>query len=446
MHEVATNTFSDNLNLPKIQPRGGRSTVGRQIELWEKLTNAGADVLPLTIDSNTRLGNLDKASELYKIATQTSQETLNGFPLLSIPVNQTKEMMQEATLPVSLRHGTPLPLSLVNRALEIGVSEVEGGPISYTLPYSRDANILKCLENWRSAEFACRDSSQKTGFKIIRESFGVLTACLVPPSQAIISGLLETTFTLEFDGGIPMVSFGATGCEYQDSATISAFRYLLPWWLDTIEKPAPECLIAFHQWMGPFPLGKKESIEIIHSGTVIASKNRCHKIVTKTIEEAHGVPTPAINSEAVKLVRKIIQEENSRKNLEQRLDKRVEEEHAMLVSEVKKQMLNLLKSGRDVFTLILESINLGYIDPPFAPHTATRGNLKTIRAEDGSIRVSRDNPGRHSETFLNYESKFLSGKGLWKDYSADEISRFIAWPSQPTNQVENMNLEGVDIS
>ena len=104
----------------------------------------------------------------------------------------------------------------------------------------------------------------------------------------------------------------------------------------------------------------------------------------------------------------------------------------MLISEVKKQMLDLLKSGRDIFSLILESINLGYIDPPFAPHIATRGNLKTIRAIDGSIRVSLDHPGQHSEQFLNYESRFLKGKGLWKDYSSDEIARFIAWPSQPS--------------
>jgi methylaspartate mutase epsilon subunit len=442
-NEVA-HTYSNTLSLPKIQPRGGRSTVSLQIELWNKLTIAGADILPLTIDSNTRLGNLDKAYELYQIALQTSQEALNGFPLLSIPTNQIKEMMQEAKLPVSLRHGTPLPLNLINRALEVGVSEVEGGPISYTLPYSRDANILSCLENWKSAEFACRDSSQKTGVKIIRETFGVLTACLVPPSQAIVSSLLETTFTLEFEGGIPMASFGATGCEYQDSATINAFRILLPWWLDVIKKPSHECLIAFHQWMGPFPLGKLESIEIIQSGTVIASKNNCHKIVTKTIEEAHGVPTPSINSEAVRLVKKIISEEKSGFSINHGFDGAVEEESAMLVSEVKKQMLALLGSEYDIFSLILESINLGYIDPPFAPHVATRGNLRTIRAHDGSIRVSRDYSGQHSETYLAYESKFLKGKGLWKDYSADQIATFIAWPSQPARQSDLFNFEGVD--
>jgi methylaspartate mutase epsilon subunit len=446
MGESVANIYSVSLGLPKVQPRGGRSTVSLQSELWQKLANAGADILPLTIDSNTRLGKIDKASELYEMALKTSQETLNGFPLLSIPRNQVREMLQEVNLPVSLRHGTPLPLNLVRRALDVGVSEVEGGPISYTLPYSRDVNLLRCLEDWKLTEFECRNSSEKSGIKIIRESFGVLTACLVPPSQALISGLLETTFTLEFDGGIPMVSFGATGCEYQDSATISAFRILLPWWLDLIGEPEQECFVAFHQWMGPFPLGKSESIEIIRSGTIIATRNNCHKIVTKTIDEAHGVPTPAINSEAVKLVKRIISEESGLAKIDQSHDGAVKEECAMLVLEVKKQMLELFKLGRDVFTLILESIDLGYVDPPFSPHVATRGNLRTIRAEDGSIRVSRDNPGRHSETFLAYEANFLKGKGLWKDYSSDEISKFIAWPCYSSVKNESLNLEGVDLS
>jgi methylaspartate mutase epsilon subunit len=89
--------YYENLTSPLVQPRGGRSTVLEQSKLWLALADAGADILPLTIDSKTRLGQLESAAIAYDTATRTRTETLNGFPLLSVPISEAKEMILATT-------------------------------------------------------------------------------------------------------------------------------------------------------------------------------------------------------------------------------------------------------------------------------------------------------------------------------------------------------------
>ena len=219
-----------NKNLPLIQPRGGRSNEILQGQLWNDLELAGCDVLPLTIDSKTRLGQIKLASEAYDKSKSTGSETLNGFPLLSVPINVAEELVSSTRLPVSLRHGTPYAFDLIERAIKVGIREIEGGPLSYSLPYSRDSNLEKVIDSWRLSEILCSNSD----FRVVRETFGILTACLVPPLQAILVNVLECAFIDKYQSGLPMASFGSTGSSYQDIATIEAFRIIYPWFRELI--------------------------------------------------------------------------------------------------------------------------------------------------------------------------------------------------------------------
>lgn len=413
----------ENTTVPLIQPRGGRSTALEQIKLWNALTEAGADVLPLTIDSKTRLGQIQSASDAYEQALRTGSETLNGFPLLSVPIEHARELINQAALPVSLRHGTPLAEQLVNQALEAGVSEVEGGPLSYSLPYSRNVDLIDAIESWRRVETLCKASEKS----IVRENFGILTACLVPPMQAVITNVLECAFTQEFSGGIPMASFGATGNRIQDLASVMAFKVAFEWFLDMRSLKAVSPLIAFHHWMGPFPVEESESLLIIKSGTLIAREMNADKVVTKTVVEAKGIPTIESNSSSVRLVRNILGEADFENKTSAGEFDLVREEVEFLFAELKIQLGYLNRVSKNMEELLLNSVIMGFVDPPFAPHRSCLGKLKSLRAADGSIRICRDFPGRNSENFIARENSIL--KKDWMSCSSDDIASDIQYPN-----------------
>ena len=407
---------------PKIQPRGGRTTIEEQLKLWRALAQSGADVLPLTIDSKTRLGQIAQATDAYIKGLATKIETLNGFPLLSVPVEEAKEMLNEAPLPVSLRHGTPMSFDLVKRALEVGVDEIEGGPLSYSLPYSRDTDLKKVIESWMQVETICAKQDQP----IVRENFGILTACLVHPLQTIITNVLECAFTHELAGGIPMASFGATGNRLQDLSSIQAFKKTFSWYLDVRGLSNIKPLIAFHHWMGPFPIEENQSRKIIIDGTSIAYQARADKVVTKTTAEAKGVPTIESNCEAVRLVSGFLKDKVKTNPHDEVSTDEMSEESEILFTEAKLQLGSLIKDSTVLPEIMLNSVKLGYVDPPFAPHRSCAKQFRALRAANGSIRVCKDYAGKCSSSFISREHSILQKE--WKNCSADAIAQDIKFP------------------
>lgn len=408
----------------KIQPRGGRSTIPGQIQLWKDLSAAGADILPLTIDSNTRLQKLDQAKRLYNQAISTGVETLNGFPLLSVSLEEAQNLINESGKPVSLRHGTPFASKLVERALSAGVSEVEGGPLTYSLPYSRDTDLVSVISDWEVSEKLCAHYSRETGQKIIRESFGVLTACMVHPIQALLVGAIEAAFTETYAGGIPMASFGSTGSALQDEATVRAFRRVIPWWFNLLGINSDGAQVAFHHWMGPFPLDSAQARSIIEKNTVTAKNVMADKVVTKTVDEALGIPTNTSNADAVRLVKGILETPL----LNVGVTREVEEESQFLEAEVVSQLERLAKESSDIREIVLASVAKGFVDPPFSPHNSAIGAFKAIRANDGTLRVSSDFCGNTSADFVRREAAILGSRSKWSQFSADEIAQQIKWP------------------
>ncbi len=68
---------------------------------------AGVDVLPLTIDSNTRLNDYEMAKKMLALSEESDENMLNGYPLINHGYRTTREMVTHFKTPISLRHGTP---------------------------------------------------------------------------------------------------------------------------------------------------------------------------------------------------------------------------------------------------------------------------------------------------------------------------------------------------
>lgn len=364
-----------------VQPRGGFPTYEKQFALYEFFVKANVDVLPLTIDSNTRLNDYATAKKMLRLSEANEVDMLNGYPLVNHGYRSTRKMMTHFNHPVSLRHGTPDARLLIEIAIASGIFEIEGGPITYLLPYSKNFPLDKAFLYWKYVERVCADYSTLNK-PINRESFGPLTATLVPPSITIVIQLLEMLLSLEEGVKSFSVSFAQQGSMIQDIVTGTVTRKLADHYAAQIGADDAVINLVYHQWMGAFPMNRDSADQLINMSTVIASMVGADKIITKTREEAVGIPTKEANAQTVANTQYTL---NILSGLPAIVD---EQEEEILTAEVHAIMEAVFNDPADtLWRKVFNSIKNGIIDVPFSPHIINHNKMITIRDSQKNIRI-----------------------------------------------------------
>ncbi|MEH6558189.1 MAG: methylaspartate mutase [Oceanicoccus sp.] len=364
-----------------VQPRGGFPTYKKQFALYEYFVEANVDVLPLTIDSNTRLNDYGTAKKMLRLSEDNDMDMLNGYPLVNHGYRTTRKMMTHFNKPVSLRHGTPDARLLIETAIASGIFEIEGGPITYLLPYSKNFPLDKAFLYWKYVERVCANYS-KLNEPINRESFGPLTATLVPPSITIVIQLLEMMLSLEEGVKSFSVSFSQTGSMNQDIVMGAVIRKMAKYYAAQIDCADAAIHLVYHQWMGAFPTDKNYAEQLISISTVIAAMVGADKIITKTREEATGIPTKEANAKTVANTQYSLGILNGLPNV---VD---EEEEEILTEEVHAIMEAVFNDPADtLWRKVFNSIKNGIIDVPFSPHIINHNEMITIRDANKNIRI-----------------------------------------------------------
>jgi methylaspartate mutase epsilon subunit len=371
--------------LPFVQPRGGFPVFDAQLALTRRLDEAGADFIPLTIDSCTRHNQYDTASQLLKRSEEEGRSYLNGYPLVCHGHELTRELYRDLAKPVSLRHGTPDARLLAELAIGSGIAEIEGGGLCYCLPYSEGFPIDRCLLYWQYVDRICALYSTP-GAPVHRESFGPLTATLVPPAIAVAIQVIEALLAAE-QGVISFaVSFGQTGSFVQDIATAKVLRRLVRHYLDEFGFQAVKAFLVYHQWMGQFPADRDRAAALIAGSAVISSIIGADKIVVKTVDEAIGVPRPEVNAEAVSAVQYVLRTFGCAEPVNSPL---IEAEASLIESEVRSILSAIFALSGDVFwESVYRAFQLGYLDVPFSPHADNANRLISVRDGNASIRIA----------------------------------------------------------
>jgi methylaspartate mutase epsilon subunit len=369
--------------LPCIQPRGGFPLFEAQARLTQRLSDAGADFIPLTIDSYTRHNQYETATQLLRRSEEEGQDYLNGYPLLSHGHELSRDMYRGLAKPVSLRHGTPDARLLVEVALASGIVEIEGGGICYCLPYSEGFPLDRCLLYWQYVDRICALHSTDE-LPVHRESFGPLTATLVPPAIAVAIQIIEALLAAEQGVRSFAVSFGQTGSLIQDLATAKVLRRLTRHYLEQCGFGALQSYVVYHQWMGQFPAEREKAAALIAGASVVASLVAADKVVVKTVEEALGVPRPEVNAEAVETVRYMLRAFSCAEPVTSPL---VQREEALIESEAHAILQAVFDLPGDAFwQSVFRAFQAGYIDVPFSPHGDNANHVVSMRDANGSIR------------------------------------------------------------
>lgn len=370
---------------PCIQPRGGFPLFEAQHSLTQQLNEAGADFIPLTIDSYTRQNQYDTATELLHRSEEEGKNYLNGYPLVSHGYELTRQLYSDLAKPVSLRHGTPDARLLAEVAIASGIAEIEGGAICYCLPYSEGFPLDRCLLYWQYVDRLCAVNSTEEA-PIHRESFGPLTATLVPPAIVVAIEVIEALLAAEQGVTSFAVSFGQTGSMVQDIATATVLRELARYYLDEFGFSSVQTYLVYHQWMGQFPAQRERAAALIACSAAISSMIAADKIVVKTIDEAYGVPRPEINAEACDSVGYVLRTFRSAKGVTSPM---IERETALIRSEAESILNSVLNlSGTAFWESVFRAFHNGLLDVPFSPHADNANKLLSVRDANGSIRIA----------------------------------------------------------
>jgi len=400
-----------------VQPRGGFPTYEKVFKLYEEFKNANVDVLPLTIDSNTRLNDYASAKKMLQLSEENDVDMLNGYPLVNHGYRTTRKMITHFKTPISLRHGTPDARLLVEIALASGIFEIEGGPITYLLPYSKNFPLDKAFLYWKYVEKVCAKYSTLNE-PINRESFGPLSATLQPPVIVLVIQILEMLLSLEEGVKSFSVSFSQTGSMIQDIVSSNVLKKLSRQYADKFGHSDATINLVYHQWMGAFPRNKEHSNALINTATVIASLVGADKIITKTRDEAFGIPTKEANADAVSNVQYTI---GMLRVLPHVSDEEEEENLTNSVHEILEAVFN--DPADTLWRKVFNAIKEGLIEIPFSPHIINNNEVITVRDKNSNIRIYDKGKLPLSEKSFAYERSKLD---ITKDKAlVDEIIKGI---------------------
>lgn len=364
-----------------VQPRGGFPTYKKMFQLYETFMGADIDVLPLTVDSNTRLNDYAMAKKMLALSEENEMDMLNGYPLVNHGYRTTRKMITHFNKPVSLRHGTPDARLLVETALASGIFEIEGGPITYMLPYSKNFPLDKAFLYWKYVDKVCAKYSTLNE-PINRESFGPLTATLVPPCIVIVIQLIEMLLSIEEGVKSFSVSFSQNGSMMQDIVTSNVLKKLAREYANMFGGDDAIINLVYHQWMGAFPRNKELSDSLINTNTVIAAMVRADKIIIKTRDEAFGIPTMQCNAQSVANTKYTLR---TLKGLPVIRDEAEEENLELEVRAIMDAVFN--DPADTLWRKVFNTIKSGLIDVPFSPHIINHNAVITIRDDEGNIRI-----------------------------------------------------------
>lgn len=372
-----------------IQPRAGVALYAEHIKLLQYLeTEGGADLLPSTIDSYTRLNRYKEAETGIEKSKESGRSMLNGFPAVNYGVDICRTVTSALKNPVQVRHGTPDARLLTEITIAGGFTSYEGGGISYNVPYSKSHSLEKTIAHWQYTDRLV-GLYEEAGVSINREPFGPLTGTLVPPcvsnAVAVIEGLLAATQGVKDI----TVGYGQCGNLIQDVAAIRALEHVTRVYLDRFGFHDVKVTTVFHQWMGGFPQDESKSFAVISWGAAAAVLAKATKVIVKTPHEAMGVPTKEANAAGLKATKQLTSMLKDQSFVD---IPAVIAESEIIMQEMKCILDKVEEFGKGDYALgTIAAFDAGVIDIPFAPSRYNAGKVMPARDNSGAVRFL--NPG-----------------------------------------------------
>ncbi|MDO5733809.1 MAG: methylaspartate mutase subunit E [Eubacteriales bacterium] len=398
-----------------VQPRAGVALIDKQIELLNFLAKEGeADLLPSTIDSYTRQNRYEEAKIGIEESIKSGKSMLNGFPAVNHGVHGCRELTENLTKPVQVRHGTPDARLLTEITYAGGFTSYEGGGISYNIPYAKNVPMERTIQDWQYID-RLTGIYEEAGVAINREPYGPLTGTLVPPFVSHSVAILEALLAAEQGVKNITVGYGQCGNLVQDVAALQTLQDLTDEYLRRYGYGDVTVTTVLHQWMGGFPQDEAKAFAVISWGSVVAALSHATKVIVKTPHEAMGVPTKEANAEGLRCTKQII---NMLGDQSLDVNSLMDEKH--IISEETRCVVDKcfeLGEG-DIALGSIRAVQAGVLDIPWAPSRYNAGRMLPARDNDGAIRIFNIGSVPFSQNLLDFHKQKMEERAKYENRKA----------------------------
>ena len=357
-----------------VQPRMGfPSPITMRRGLAAVASTVPHSVGTITVDAYTRVGREECARRAL-----AAGDVLNGYPI-TVHSHDTSANVLDGILtpdfPVQVRHGSPDPRRIFGAAAALGLLAIEGGPVSYNLPYSR-ARLADTVAFWREALRFWAGIAEKSGSPTHVETFGgCMLGQMCPPSLLVAISVLEAKFTADL--GIPSVSLSlAQGTSSaQDIGSLLALEALSGHYVPNAARHT-----VFYTHMGLFPETEGGARALIEDSARIARIGGAARLVAKTAAEARAIPTIEENVTALLWAREAADAVSGGPHGEALAwANRIAMEAQALID-------TTIGLDADLGCALIAAFDKGVLDVPYCIHPENRGRSRaTVDPETGAL-------------------------------------------------------------
>jgi methylaspartate mutase epsilon subunit len=375
-----------------LQPYGGVTTLKGHIELVTHLAEfGGADIVPTTVDSQTRTLKYASAEDALRASEKQGKELLNGFPIVNHGVRGARQVVESVNVPVELRIGTVTPQLACEIAFASGMSSVTAGPIYYVAHYSRDTGFGEGIANWQYV-FRLAGRYAELGVPIGLQVHGVGTSTPFPNTLLGASAVLEALIAAAQGVRSFAVDARLMGNLAQDIAGLRAIREIMHEYV-VVRFGYADAAISMDRksWGGKYPEDTASAFGIVCYNAVSGVMAGADEFIANSVQEGVGIPVKEANADTLRAIRQVIgmmRGQNAALAGEE-----VETE----LEDMKAEMRAILDAaldlgGGDPALATIRGFHAGILDIPFAASRQCRGEVMVARDAAGAVRYL--DPGR----------------------------------------------------
>lgn len=386
-----------------VQPRMGFSDIELMRTGLEAVKSLPFPTVgTITIDAMTRQGLHCEAKEMVR-----KREKLNGFPLASFDEPELASLFEGLSddFPIQVRHGTPLPMHVFEAAMRAGLYIIEGGPVSYALPYGK-TRLTDTFVAWQESLERWVAYGAKNNIDVHLESFsGCMMGQLCPPSILIALNILEGLWFESIGIRSLSLSLAQGTSSEQDTAALRALRTIA----DNFLQEASFHIVAY-TWMGVFPESARGAERLIKESAKVARVGGAERLIVKTVRESIGIPTIEDNLQALEWCHN----ESKQHQFDSDFNATNQRLYNDLVTEATSIIDAVLSMHRDIGVAIQGAFQKGYLDIPFCIHPDNSNSARPLIDRDGKIGWAKVGNVPIDSEHKNIGELTLSSSGLLK--------------------------------
>lgn len=367
------------------QPRGGFGTFELQKQLMQALDRDGlADIVPTTTDSYTRNEHWDLAQKGIAETEKLGRSMLNGFPIVNYGVGPASALIDAIDKPGILLTGTAMPKLTGEIGYAAGYSGYLGSGIAYTVSYTKELSIEDGIRNYQYLDRLVA-MYQDAGIELHRRQPGFLTGTNIPPSIAIVTGVLDCLLAAAQGVRNYGIEMGQTLHLVQDAAATVVCREMCQEYLARKGHLDVFTPVTLLHWMGAWPQDDAQCAALIGYGGTLAAVAGAASVTTKTVHEAFGIPTPQVNADALRLTRTALY---LARHIRLEGLPAFEREKDLIRREVRAILDKVLEMGDgDVATGTVRAFEAGVLDIPWSPNRGVKSRVLPARDAEGCLRI-----------------------------------------------------------